>query len=411
MLLAGRGQNRIMRKLRETFTIVLFALGISGAAAQQYQVTAVGFYNFENLFDTLASCDMLFPARHAAGEYPYMQTVPKATVPEGAYEFWGAGRLSDWLLGNRTDAPDTVLLDKFDEEFTPDGAYRYTSPVYREKLANLARVVSEMGTGVTPDGVALLGVAEVEQLRVLEDFVKEPAIASRNYRIIHHNSMDFRGIDVALLYQPRYFKPVSWKLLPVDIRNNLGQREFTRDVLWVEGYLNGEYVHVFVNHWPSRSGGAEVTAAKREAAAQVSRTVIDSLRQADPDVKAIVMGDLNDDPVNNSLTRVLRAEASPERVPKAGMYNPFAVKYKKGEGSNAYRDAWSLFDQIVLSPAWLNQDSGFYFYKAEIFNKPYLLQKSGTFRGYPFRSFINRRFSGGFSDHFPVLIYLVKPVE
>jgi len=396
--------------MKKTIFLLLAILAtVQVGRAQNYQVTAIGFYNVENLFDTIQSFDIINTDNYYKGVYPYMETVPKVEREDQVYPYWGEAELSGWIDSNEPDTNGFAYLDKRDGDFTVEGSYRYTSSIYNEKLANIAKVISEMGSGVTPDGLAILGVSEVEQLSVLEDLVKQEAIADRNYQIIHHNSMDFRGIDVALLYQEKYFKPTGYKMLPVKLYEDNGDRRFTRDVLWVTGELKGEEIHVFVNHWPSRSGGEQVTAHKRAAAAQVCKDVIDSLRKIDPDVQAIVMGDLNDDPISPSVTKVLRASGDKNNVSRNGMYNPFTEKFKKGQGSNAYRDAWSLFDQIIVTPGCL-ENEGFFFYKAEIFNKSYLVQKTGLYRGYPYRSFISRRFSGGYSDHFPVLIYMVKPI-
>lgn len=389
---------------------LLFFLSVAAVRAQNYQVTAIGFYNLENLFDTLESVDVLDTEAYLLGGYPYMQTVPKHKVDLDTVQEWNEFELSRWLMDPERQPAGLVYMDKRDDDFTSSGSMRNNTRTYFAKLGKLADVVSQLGTNITPDGAALLGVSEVEQISVLEDFVKQEAVRERNYRIIHHNSMDFRGIDVALLYQPKYFEPEHYKLLPVRFEED-GNYRLTRDVLWVEGKLNGEKVHVFVNHWPSRSGGEQVTRHKREAAAQVCKDVIDSLKKENMDVKVIVMGDLNDDPSSPSAAKVLQGEMKKESVSKFGMYNPFAIKHKKGEGTTAWRDAWSLFDQILVSPGLLREDNGLFFYKAEIFQKPFMVQKTGQYRGYPYRSFISGRFSGGYSDHFPVLVYLVKAVE
>lgn len=394
-----------------TALLAIAFMPFKSANAQNYQVTTVGFYNFENLFDTLASVDILDTEKFLNQQYPYIETFSHDEINEEDYVEWKAADLSAWLQSPTKEPMGKVLLEKRDDDFTASGSLGNNTKVYEGKLKNLAKVVSEMGTNVTPDGLAILGIAEIEQRSVLEDFVKQEAIKDRNYQVIHHNSMDFRGIDVGLIYQPKYFTPEQHTVLPVDYYDN-DKRLFTRDVLWVEGLLNGEKVHIFVNHWPSRRGGEQLTVDKRKAAAQVCRNVIDSLRNIDENVKTIVLGDLNDHPVSPSVKDILRAVNKPEKVTKNLMYNPFIDKYKKGNGSNAWRDSWGLFDQIILSKGWLDKtQDGLFFYKAEIFNKPYLIQKTGQYRGYPFRSFIAGRYAGGYSDHLPVLVYLVKEVK
>ncbi|MFQ5447851.1 MAG: endonuclease/exonuclease/phosphatase family protein [Saprospiraceae bacterium] len=334
-------------------TVSLMAFG----QEQQYKAACIGFYNFENLFDTL-------------------------------------------------DSPDT-----WDTEFTPGGTRHWTGEMYREKLSNLARVVSEMGTELTPDGVAILGVAEVENRQVLEDFVKQPAIAGRHYQIVHFESSDFRGIDVALLYQAKYFKVTGSRIVPLVIRRKDGTRKYTRDILYVSGELDGEALHVLVNHWPSRRGGEKATRPSRNAGAQLCKDIRDSLLALDPAAKVIVMGDLNDDPVSPSVKNVLACKTKPKDVRQGDFFNPWYAFYKNGIGTLAYRDAWSLFDQIILSAGLVNNPDGFHYYKAHVFDKPYLIQKTGQYKGYPFRTFDFDNYIAGYSDHFPVYVFLLKPLE
>ncbi|NUQ24814.1 MAG: endonuclease/exonuclease/phosphatase family protein [Saprospiraceae bacterium] len=343
--------------MRIVISLVIAILSFTGLhAQQQYKISAVGFYNFENLFDTL-------------------------------------------------DTPDVS-----DTEFTPNGAKRWNTPLYIEKMDHLATVVSQMGTAMTPDGVAILGTAEIENRKVLEDFVAHPKVASRNYQIVHYDSPDERGIDVALLYQPKYFKVTGSRPIPMVTFEENGERNFTRDILFVSGELDGEPLHILVNHWPSRRGGEAATAPLRNAAALQCKQVADSLMALDPDAKVIIMGDLNDDPVNASLRKVLNAKADKADVKQNGMFNPFYEFFKQGLGTLAYNDAWNLFDQIVLSYGLVREKvPGYYFYKAHVFNPPYLYQPSGQYKGYPHRTFSGDTYIGGYSDHFPVFVYLIKP--
>src|SRR5690606_35528984 len=187
---------------------------------------------------------------------------------------------------------DTILHGSHDAvSFTPKGRKAYTSTVFNDKIAKLATVIGQMGADMNPDGPALLGLAEVENKYVLEQLVKHPLIASRGYRYVHYDSKDFRGVDVALLYQPKYFKVE--KSRPVFVSIPAGAKEFiyTRDVLWVKGRLDGESINLFVNHWPSRSGGQKRTEPARMASAMTVRKFIDSLLIMDPFCKIIVMGD------------------------------------------------------------------------------------------------------------------------
>jgi hypothetical protein len=392
--------------------VVALSIFTFSVKAQNFQVAAIGFYNIENLFDTAHSVDILDTEKFLKKELPYMETLAKASINTADYTEWGAGELADWLADKNRQPVGKILLEKNDYDFTTEGSLGNDSKVYSSKLANLAQVLSEMGTALNPDGLAIIGIAEVEQKSCLDDLIKQPALKDRNYKIIHHSSMDFRGIDVGFIYSPKYFKPTAHHVLPVKLVDENGYRTFTRDILWVEGILNGDKIHIMVNHWPSRSGGEQVTVDKRKAAAQVCKDVIDSLRTIDPEVKVIVMGDLNDHPTDESVVDVLRAVGKPEEMTKNNMYNPYILKFKKGSGSNAWRDTWGLFDQIMMTKGIVDgAKEGYKFYSAEIFNKPYLLAKTGQYRGYPYRSYIDGRFSGGYSDHLPVLIYLVKEIK
>lgn len=327
------------------------------AQQKEYKVAVVGFYNFENLFDTI----------------------------------------NDPLTN--------------DDDFTPDGKLKYTPAVYLDKLDKLSSVVMKIGKELSPDGVAVLGVCEIENRSVLEDFARHKNISNRNYQIVHYDSPDSRGIDVALLYNPKYFTPVYSEALPVELPRDDGGTYFTRDVLYVYGMLDNEPVHFFVNHWPSRRGGA-ASSPKREFAASVAKAKIDSITTFDPNAKIILMGDLNDDPTNASVRKVLNANGDKTKVKQGGLFNPFYNMYKKGIGTLAYNDAWNLFDQIIVSSAFIDETTpGYKFHQAKIFNEPHMYQKDGRYKGYPFRSYSFGEYIGGYSDHFPTYIYLLKEIS
>ncbi len=346
-----------MLKQYLTLIFLFFLLSFSNAQDQQYKVACIGFYNLENLFDT----------------------------------------------------EDDPAIN--DEEFLPTGTRLWTTEVYQEKQRNLARVISELGASLTPDGVAILGVSEIENRRVLEDLVKEPALASRNYQIVHYDSPDRRGIDVGLIYQPKYFTVTGSKAIPLMIYGENESRIYTRDILYVAGLLDGEPLHVLVNHWPSRRGGEAATQPYRNAAALICKNVKDSLLQIDPNAKVIVMGDLNDDPTSSSVKKVMAAKHKKDAVKAGDFFNPMHEYFKKGIGTLAYRDAWSLFDQIILTEGLVNEkQDGFRFYKAQVYNEKYLIQKTGQFKGYPYRTFDFDNYIAGYSDHFPVFVYLIKPL-
>jgi endonuclease/exonuclease/phosphatase family metal-dependent hydrolase len=277
----------------------------------------------------------------------------------------------------------------------------------------MARVIADIGIDEAKNPPVILGVSEVENREVLVDLINDPLLLNKDYGIVHFDSPDARGIDVGLLYQKAIFQPISSSKHELKIYDDITRnRVYTRDQLLVTGKLDGDLIHVIVNHWPSRSGGEARSRSKREAAARLNKHIIDSLQAIDPYAKIITMGDLNDDPTNSSIKKVLKAENEREKVELKGIYNPYENFYKKGLGTTAYRDAWSLFDQILMTKPLLDKDFSTYkFYKAFIYNKYYLTTKTGRWKGYPFRSWTDSGFSDGFSDHFPVYVYVIKEVS
>lgn len=337
------------------WTLLLLAASLSTGAQAVYRSAVVGFYNLENLYDTI---------------------------------FHGSND---------------------DVSFTPHGLKAYSRAVFSDKLAKLARVLSQIGTTVNPDGPAVLGVAEVENRWVLDTLLQHPLIASRGYRYVHYDSRDFRGVDVALVYNPKYFKVERSRPVFVKIPAGTKDAVYTRDILWVKGRLDGEPVQFFVNHWPSRSGGQKRTEPARMAAAITVRNWIDSLDIIDPGVKTMVMGDFNDDPIDQSITRGLNASGNAKSLQPGQLYNPWTALYKKGSGTLAYQDAWSLFDQVLLSASFLDpEQQGFFYHRHYIFKADYMIENTGRYKGYPMRSYTGDVYRGGYSDHFPVYVVLLK---
>tara|TARA_R100000935_G_scaffold9118_1_gene18753 strand:- start:71 stop:1147 length:1077 start_codon:yes stop_codon:yes gene_type:complete len=309
---------------------------------------------------------------------------------------------------NLFDTEDDPIT--FDDDRTPLGKDVWTAEKYQDKIKNIAKVISEIGLQTTNTAPALIGLCEIENLQVLEDLVNHPLIAKFNYQIVHYDSPDRRGVDVALLYQSSFFaldESQSRRLLLYELEDPT-RRVYTRDQLVVSGSLNGEDINVIVNHWPSRGGGEAKTNYRREKAAQLNNEIIDSLYQKNPHSKIINMGDFNDGPNNKSFKKVLRTSSNRETIGVQELFNPMELLAKNGLGSLAYRDSWNLFDQILVSESFLGSRDGLQFYQAGIFNMPYLITLSGQYRGYPLRSYDYSGYTGGFSDHFPVFIYLVK---
>jgi hypothetical protein len=288
------------------------------------------------------------------------------------------------------------------------------SAVYKKKIKNMARVVASIGSDKANNSPAIIGVCEIENRAVLVDLVNDPLLLTKDYGIIHFEGPDRRSIDVALLYQKALFKPLnssSHELLIYDAVTR--KRVYTRDQLLVTGKLDGDLIHILVNHWPSRSGGEAKSRSKRVSAARLNKRIIDSIQSVNPYAKIFAMGDLNDNPTNKSIKDALKAKKNKEDVPLKGIYNPFEKMFsEKGYGTTAYRDAWSLFDQIMMTQPLLEDNySSYRFWLAGIYNKAYLTTKRGRYKGYPFRSFADGGYTGGFSDHFPVYVYLIKEVK
>lgn len=330
--------------------IIFFCLSIS-AQKQKYGVYSVAFYNLENLFDTE----------------------------------------NDPLVN--------------DEEFTPDGARLWTPEKYEKKLKNMATVISKLARENSPVGPAAIGVSEIENRKVLEDLVAREELSDMGLDIIHFDSPDRRGVDVGLLFNPKLFRVTSSTVYPYILPENPDFK--TRDVLLVSGILADEPFHILVNHWPSRAGSK--SSRLREFAASINKHIVDSIYNADPSAKIVIMGDLNDDPSNRSCRLVLDAKKKQADVKPGGLFNPMWSFYDRGIGSLSYQGKWSLFDQIIVSESLLGKDyTSLRFLKAEIFNRDFLTQKEGKYKGYPIRTFSDGRFINGYSDHFPVLIYLLK---
>jgi len=321
-----------------------------------YKVTCVGFYNLENLFD-----------------------------------------IDDDPLTN-------------DSEYLPDGANKWDSTKYVNKLLNMSTVIADLATDISPDGIAVLGVAEIENRKVLEDLVAMPLLQKRGYKIVHYNSPDVRGVDVGMLYQEKYFKLKNSKSYRLVFPNDPDY--FTRDQLVATGEMDGEPVSIIVAHWPSRRGGQAASEPNRIEAAKLGRKIIDSLLAENPAAKIILMGDLNDDPINISITQYIKAKGKIAKMADGDMYNVMYDHYKSGNGTLAWNDAWNLFDQMIVSQALVSTDASSYvFHQSYVYNKEYIKQQDGNYVGYPKRTHAGGVYLNGYSDHFPVYMVLKKIVN
>lgn len=298
--------------------------------------------------------------------------------------------------------------NKGDDDFLPNGPYLWTPEKYQQKLHNIARVIGDLARDHCPSGPAFIGVSEIENARVLQDLCNTEPVRSMGLKYIHFDSPDHRGIDVGLLYNPRLFKIV--RAVPYAYVKPDQPNFKTRDELVVSGILGGEPVSVIVNHWPSRYGGSK-SDPMRAHAALLAKTITDSIRQADPANKVIIMGDLNDDPKDASVAKVLGAARTVKSTPEGGLFNATWPLYDRGIGTLCYQDAWNLFDQQIITDNFIhNAENTLRFWKAEVFNRNYLMIKEGKRKGYPLRSFDNSTWQNGYADHFPTVTYYIKTI-
>ena len=340
------------------FAVIGVLLTFLPASAQKkYSVYGVGFYNQENLFDTC----------HDEGKRDY--------------------------------------------DFLPTGSYKWNAMKYNHKLNNMSRALADMGTDVLPNiGCAIIGLAEVENSKALDDLIAQPALSARNYQYVHIEGPDRRGIDCALLYNPSLFSVKNTRLVPYVQKLKKDSAFYTRGFLTVSGTLADENVAVIVCHLPSRFSESFY----RELGAEQVKAIKDSLLNDDPNCKVFVMGDMNDDPIDKSMAGILKGKANIKDVNEGDMYNPwYNILVKEGVGTLLYQGSWNLFDQILLTPNLLNKDdkkdfSSLKFWKNQIFKRDYLFQTEGKYKGSPKRTTAGGVWLDGYSDHLPVVVYLVK---
>ena len=347
--------------MKKLFTLlaVIFLMGTINAQAQEkkFSVYAIGFYNLENLFDTC----------HDTGKNDY--------------------------------------------EYLPDGRNKWSAMKYNHKLRNMSRVLAEMGTDKLPlVGCAAIGVSEVENANCLRDLCNQEPLKARNFQFCHIEGPDRRGVDCALLYNPALFTVRDVKLVPYIYKLPQDSMRATRGFLVVSGTMAKEHVTIIVNHLPSRG----TTSYYREEGGSQLRVVKDSLIAEDPGVKLFIMGDMNDDPKDPSMSVALGAKRKIEdATEKTDLFNPWWDIHASGTGTLMYGGAWNLFDQIILSNSLLNQKgqrdySTLKFWQPQIFRRDYLFQQEGKYKGNTLRTHAGGVWLDGYSDHLPTLVYLVK---
>ena len=348
---------------------------------KRYALYGVAFYNLENLFDTL----------HDAGKNDY--------------------------------------------EYLPNGTNKWGKMKYEAKLHNMARVLSELCTDKLPQGPAVIGVSELENHLALEDLLNQPSLAGRGLKYVDVAGPDRRGVECAFIYNPRFFQMERYMHVPyyyapsgrvddplvgfytdeqgevqayTDLKGDT--THITRGFLVMQGLLAGERMFFIVNHWPSRAAGSET----RERAGHQVRMLKDALMTSHPEAKVMIMGDMNDDPADKSMTTALGCKPQADKVKKAtDLFNPWhETLYKRGQGTLLYQGKWNLFDQIVFSGNLLGTDrTSLKFYKHEIFMRDYLFQQEGKYKGSPLRTHAGGVWLNGYSDHLPTYVYLIKEVR
>ena len=353
------------------FLSAFIVLACTTCFAQQYSKIAIGFYNQENFFDTI----------HDVG--------------------------------------------KNDNQFLPDGSYKWNSEKYFGKLNNMSQALADMGTSQVPEGCAFIGLSEIENRNVLTDLIAQKPLKDRGIQFIHEEGPDKRGIDCALLYNPSMFKPIDYKLVPYVYENDSDKNKATRGFLTVRGELYGEDAAVIVCHLPSRYS----TSYYRELGAKQIRVIKDSLLQINAGLKIFIMGDMNDDPHDKSMSEVLGGRRKIEDVEAMGLYNPWWDILFSGKGTLHYRGAWNLFDQIIISENLLDKPHTEVIQKnkkksvtktvehdkkqltycgSQIVRFDYLINQQGRYKGTPKRTSAGGEWLNGYSDHLPVVMFLCK---
>ena len=354
------------RRLYSIFVIFLLA-GTSFTLQAKGRSHVIGFYNLENLFDTY----------HDEGKNDY--------------------------------------------EYLPDGANNWTEEKYAKKLHNMARVIAEMKKD---NGVwhTVLGVSEIENRHVLEDLVAEPAIADANFQISHYDGPDRRGVDVALLYDPRQMTVVESESIPFDFNSDIEftltqeekDRFRTRDILMVHGIIDGEHFAFYVCHLPSRIGGKGQDLRARGGEIAYNHAV--TMMEKYPGIKIAIMGDMNDNPFDDSMAKYMRGRKELDEVGPMDFFSPFWSMLEAGYGTLYYRGEANIYDCILVNDALAHAPKGTYqiqpitkkkFY-GRVFTKPFMTNQSGPFKDTPFRTFSGGAFINGFSDHYPTYIVIKK---
>jgi endonuclease/exonuclease/phosphatase family metal-dependent hydrolase len=323
---------------------------------------------------------------------PYDTVMPP--LPAGELKY----RIVFYNTENFFDTRNDTLTA--DDEYTPGGGRHWNYSKYKSKLDNLYKTFIALGNWYPPD---VIGICEVENKQVLTDLVNNTPLSKYNYRIIHANSPDKRGIDVALLYNSErvhIFKSRYFGIGKAGL--------FTRDILYCEAGLGNDTCHLLINHWPSRSAGQLETEPDRIAAATRLKAIADSLFQCCKKPKIVIMGDFNDEPWDMSVSQALNAKTDTRNAQSDYLYNlSRASEGGKIKGTVKFRGEWTLFDQVIVSGSLLVSSKGLHVQPGDyhIFAEYFLLEPDEQYNGFkPFRTYNGYKYQGGFSDHLPVYV-------
>lgn len=314
-------------------------------------------------------------------------------------------RIMFYNVENLFDTEDDPKTN--DEEFTPNGVRAWNDSRLRTKLNNIYKVITAVGTWDYP---IIVGLSEIENRKCLDMLLERTPLSKQNYRIIHYESPDRRGIDVAMLYRHDLFSPFAKKRIPIIWSKNIGTGT-TRDILLVSGVTKTkDTLHVFVNHWPSRWGGQMETEEKRMYLASIIKHHCDSIIKNQFNANIIVMGDLNDYPTDKSLMNTLKAQTKFDNAENDKLYNlSWYLQEIKHLGTHKYDGQWGILDQIIVSGALLNKSNNVYTTTEDthIFKEAFLLELDDKYPGDKLnRTYVGYKYNGGYSDHLPVYLDL-----
>lgn len=294
--------------------------------------------------------------------------------------------------------------NKLDDDYTYYGKKSWTLNRYKHKLIKIAKTISLIGEEETSRLPTFFGLCEIENKKVIEELLKEFPFRA-NYGYVHTDSLDERGIDTVFFYNKEFFTLEKYDFIRIPVYNNQGVRDYTRDITYAQGKFVGKDIHFFVLHLPSKREN-DSNKPKRIVLLHKLRERIDEIFNNECDAQIIIMGDLNENPTAEYLTKELHCKKYESDLNSTDFYNPYENLYSERKYSTYHHKKGLLFDQILLSASFFNKESQLIYKKAEIFNKSYLQNKERGKLGTPWRTYTGSRYLGGYSDHYPVYVVI-----